>query len=175
MIENILPGLYKIELPLPKNPLKSINCYLIKGKERNLIIDTGMNREECKAVLFPALKEMAVDLQRTDLFITHLHADHFGLTGDLATDSSICYFNRVETAIVKGAAHWGEFLHVFVENGFPESVLRESMAKHPGVLYSPRRMVEITPVDDGQVIEVGDYKLKVHRNTRALAGPYVPV
>ncbi len=44
MIEDISPGLYKIELPLPKNPLKSINSYVIKGKDRNLIIDTGMNR-----------------------------------------------------------------------------------------------------------------------------------
>ncbi len=160
MIEDILPGLYKIELPLPKNPLKSINSYVIKGKDRNLIIDTGMNREECKAALFPALKELDIDLQRTDLFITHLHADHFGLTGDLATDSSICYFNRVETAIVKGASHWGNFLQIFVENGFPKSVLQDSMAKHPGVLYSPSRLVEITPVDDGQIIEVGDYKLQ---------------
>ncbi len=160
MIEDILPGLYKIELPLPKNPLKSINCYVIKGRDRNLIIDTGMNREECKAVLFPALKELAVDLHKTDLFITHLHADHFGLTGDLATDTSICYFNRVETGIVRGASHWGKFLRLFVENGFPESVLHDSMAKHPGVLYSPSRLVEITPVDDGQVIEVGDYKLQ---------------
>ena len=115
MIEDILPGLYKIELPLPKNPLKSINCYVIKGKDRNLIIDTGMNREECKAVLFPALKELDIDLHKTDLFITHLHADHFGLTGDLATDTSVCYFNRVETAIVKGASHWGKFLDLFVE------------------------------------------------------------
>ena len=160
MIDEIMANLYCIELPLPKNPLKSINCYVIKGKDRNLIIDTGMNREECKAVLFPALKELDIDLQRTDLFVTHLHADHFGLTGDLATDSSICYFNRVETAVVKGASHWGDFLHVFVENGFPESVLKESMAKHPGVLYSPRRVVEITPVDDGQVIRAGDFELE---------------
>ena len=160
MIKEIIRHLYCIELPLPKNPLKSINCYVIKGKDRNLIIDTGMNREECKAVLFPALKELDIDLQRTDLFITHLHADHFGLSGDLATDSSICYFNRVETAIVKEASHWGNFLQIFIENGFPESVLQDSMAKHPGVLYSPSRLVEITPVDDGQVIEVGDYKLQ---------------
>jgi len=160
MIEDIIPGLYKIELPLPKNPLKSINCYVIKGKDRNLIIDTGMNREECKAVLFPALKELDIDLERTDLFVTHLHADHFGLTGDLATDTSICYLGQADAAIVKGVRHWGEFLHVFVENGFPESVLKESLSKHPGVIYSPSRLVEITPVDDGQVIRAGDFELE---------------
>jgi glyoxylase-like metal-dependent hydrolase (beta-lactamase superfamily II) len=155
-----MANLYCIELPLPKNPLKSINSYVIKGGERNLIIDTGMNREECREVLLPALKKLDIDLEKTDLFVTHLHADHLGLTGDLATDNSICYFNSIETAIVKGTPHWGEFLHIFVENGFPESVLKESLARHPGVLYSPKRMVEITPVDDGHKIEVGDFVLE---------------
>ena len=76
MINEIASNLFCIELPLPQNPLKSINAYVIKGKNRNLIIDTGMNRPECKAVLFPALNELRVDMEKTDLFITHLHADH---------------------------------------------------------------------------------------------------
>ncbi|MFA5066066.1 MAG: MBL fold metallo-hydrolase [Dehalococcoidia bacterium] len=160
MIEDVLPGLYKIELPLPKNPLKSVNCYVIKGSDRNLIIDTGMNRPECKEVMMPALQKLGIDLNRTDLFVTHLHADHFGLTGDLATESSICYFGRAETKIVKGPRHWADLLDYYTANGFPLQVLKESMAKHPGYLYSPSRLVDITEVDDGQVIEVGGYALR---------------
>jgi glyoxylase-like metal-dependent hydrolase (beta-lactamase superfamily II) len=160
MIEDVLPGLYKIELPLPKNPLKSVNCYLIKGPDRNLIIDTGMNRPECKEVMMPALQKLDVDLNRTDLFVTHLHADHFGLTGDLATESSVCYFGDVETRIVKGPRHWADLLDYYTANGFPLQVLKESMAKHPGYLYSPSRLVDITEVRDGQVIEVGGYALR---------------
>ena len=30
MIECILPNIYRIEIPLPKNPLKALNSYLIK-------------------------------------------------------------------------------------------------------------------------------------------------
>lgn len=41
MIEEILTNLYKIEIPLPKSPLKALNSYVIKDTERNLIIDTG--------------------------------------------------------------------------------------------------------------------------------------
>jgi glyoxylase-like metal-dependent hydrolase (beta-lactamase superfamily II) len=159
MIEDILPGLYKIELPLPKNPLKSVNSYVIKGKDRNLIIDTGMNRPECKEVLMPALEKLGIDLEKTDLFVTHLHADHFGLSGDLATDNSLCYFGRTETKMVKGPRHWADLLEFYLANGFPEEKLRESMSKHPGYLYSPKRMVDITEVDDGKVIEIGDYAL----------------
>ena len=40
MIEKILPGIFKIELPLPDISLQTVNTYLLKGKERNLIIDS---------------------------------------------------------------------------------------------------------------------------------------
>jgi glyoxylase-like metal-dependent hydrolase (beta-lactamase superfamily II) len=160
MIEDVLPGLYKVELPLPKNPLKSVNSYIIKDKKRNLIIDTGMNRPECKDILFPALEKLGIDLNCTDLFVTHLHADHFGLSGDLATESTKSYLGRGDTKIVKGPRHWADLLEFYLSNGFPDHVLKESMSKHPGYLYSPSRLVDITTVDDGQVIEIGDFVLK---------------
>ena len=47
MVQKIESNLYKLEIPLPANPLKSVNCYLIKGPDRNLLVDTGMNRDEC--------------------------------------------------------------------------------------------------------------------------------
>ncbi|GAI56909.1 unnamed protein product, partial [marine sediment metagenome] len=53
MAEEILPNLYKIEVPLPRNPLKAVNSYIIKANEKSLIIDTGMNREECLSVISP--------------------------------------------------------------------------------------------------------------------------
>ena len=31
MVEQILPGMYRMEIPLPRSPLKAINSYLIKG------------------------------------------------------------------------------------------------------------------------------------------------
>lgn len=43
------PNIYCNRIPLPKNPLKSLNSYIIKSPERNLIIDTGFNQPECEA------------------------------------------------------------------------------------------------------------------------------
>ncbi|MFC2052322.1 MBL fold metallo-hydrolase, partial [Chloroflexota bacterium] len=91
MTKEILPNLYKIEVPLPRSPLQAINSYIIKAQGRSLIIDTGMNREECISVMSAGLKELAVDLETTDFFITHLHADHLGLVSYLATDNSTVY------------------------------------------------------------------------------------
>lgn len=160
MVQEIRSDLFCIEVPLPKNPLKSINCYVIKGRERNLIIDTAMNRPECKDVLFPGLKELGIDLEKTDLFITHMHADHFGLSGDVATDKSKCYMGSEELKFLSGTPHWEYMLNMFVENGFPENVVRESMSRHPGMLYSSTRKVEMTPVSDGDMISVGNYELR---------------
>ncbi len=160
MIKEIASHLFCVELPLPQNPLKAINAYVIKGKNRNLIIDTGMNRPECRAVLFPALNELRVDMEKTDLFITHLHADHFGLSGDLAVDGSKCYLGKVENEIIHGKRSWDDYLSFFSENGFPVEVLKESIARHPGVIYGPSRLVDITPVEDGSKITAGEYILE---------------
>ena len=43
-MEEVLKGLYRIEVPLPRSPLKYLNSYVVKGKDRHLIIDTGMKR-----------------------------------------------------------------------------------------------------------------------------------
>jgi hypothetical protein len=56
MIEEIAADLYKVEVPLPDNLLKSINSYIVKGSERDLIIDPGMNREECLDVMRTSLE-----------------------------------------------------------------------------------------------------------------------
>jgi hypothetical protein len=73
MIEEILPNLFKIELPLPNNPLRSINSYVVKGPERNVTIDPGMNQKECKEAMEAALNRLGIDLTKTDFFITHFH------------------------------------------------------------------------------------------------------
>ena len=100
MIEEVISGLYRVEIPLPQNPLKALNSYLIKGDGRFLLIDTGMNRDECLSVMTSSLKRLGVDLERTGFFITHLHADHLGLAGTLATDASKVYFNEVEARVM---------------------------------------------------------------------------
>jgi hypothetical protein len=41
MIGEILGNLSRFVIPLPDNPLKALNSYVIKTPERNLIIDTG--------------------------------------------------------------------------------------------------------------------------------------
>src|SRR5512137_1111777 len=100
MIDEVWPQIFRTEIPLPANPLRAINSYLIKGKDRFLMIDTGMNRPECLEAMNASLKELRADLEKTDFFVTHLHADHLGLISELARPSSRVYFNFPDAEVV---------------------------------------------------------------------------
>ena len=84
-----MKGIYRLEIPLPGSPLKAVNSYVIKGRERNLIIDTGMRRKECLDAMRAGLDALDISLPDTDFFITHFHADHLGLVSDLATETAV--------------------------------------------------------------------------------------
>lgn len=160
MIEEILPNFYKIEVPLPKNPLKVLNSYLVKGHGRNLLIDTGFNREESKKALFAGLEALDVTLEETDIFITHLHADHSGNVSSVATEESVVYCGEIDAKIVNAThttAYWSELGSVFSLNGFPLEDLHETIRRHPGNRFNPDRDHVFTIVRENDVIEVGDY------------------
>ncbi len=157
MVEEILPNLYRVEIPLPQSPLRAVNSYLIKAQGRFLIIDTGMNREECRRAMLSNLERLDVDLKKTDFFITHLHTDHLGLVANLATDTSVVYFNRQEASALDFHRHWQELSVFYHSNGFPEGELRKALESHPGYRYHLRGEVDFHILKEGSTIEIGDY------------------
>ncbi|QGU00229.1 MBL-fold metallo-hydrolase superfamily [Candidatus Syntrophocurvum alkaliphilum] len=156
MIEVINSQLYKIEIPLPNNPLKSLNSYVIKSKDRNLLIDTGMNREECITAMEQALEQLEIDLNITDIFITHLHSDHTGLVPYLAKENSRVYCSRVDAAYINSSGNWQGMLGYALKNGFPAD--EDTILKHPGYKYAPGSKIDFTIVKEKDEIIIGDYK-----------------
>jgi glyoxylase-like metal-dependent hydrolase (beta-lactamase superfamily II) len=134
MIEKIMPGIFKIELPMPYESLKTVNVYLLQGQERNLVIDSGINKPDCKAALVSAFQELEVNLANTDFFITHLHEDHFGLAPELAARDARIYLNAPEAAFWGAPDRWAEGFAHGQRNGFPGEELVEFMRKEPDFL-----------------------------------------
>jgi glyoxylase-like metal-dependent hydrolase (beta-lactamase superfamily II) len=164
-MEEILPNLYRIEIPLPDSPLKYLNSYLIKGDGRYLIIDTGMNREECRRAMFSSLKRLQVDLNKTDFFITHFHLDHLGLTADLATEASKVYLNHAEAHLFHfggiGKEPWlKRQTALFRAHGFPEDELKKAERDNPALRYGLKRHIDFYPVKEGDTIQIGDYAFR---------------
>jgi glyoxylase-like metal-dependent hydrolase (beta-lactamase superfamily II) len=152
MIEEIVPRLYKLEIPLPDSPLKFLNSYVIKGQERSLIIDTGWNREECLVAMEAGLARLSIDLGKTDFFITHGHGDHLGLVPHLATNTSCIYFNRPDMEWLQNAARWEKFLDFARLNGFPQDELQR------GPQGPPEYNLPFSVVEEGDTITAGEYQ-----------------
>jgi glyoxylase-like metal-dependent hydrolase (beta-lactamase superfamily II) len=164
MTEEILPRLHRIVVPLPGNPLKEINSYVLTSDDRNLIVDTGMNRPECREVLEAGLEEIGVDLERTDFIATHLHADHQGLISTLLRDGSRAFMGEADAESMKiffdprsTDSPMGSYAD---QSGFPAAELQASLENHPGFKYGSRTLVDYIPLKSGEIFEVGDYRLE---------------
>ncbi|MHB8987140.1 MAG: MBL fold metallo-hydrolase [Eubacteriales bacterium] len=156
----VLNGIYQIEVCLPNNPLKALNSYLIKGKDRNLIIDTGFNRDECKADMNNALRDLKVSLDDTDFFITHHHADHSGLISYLAAESSRVFCSKESASSIssgRAGGIWHEMRNYALLSGFPDEELAEVMETNPAYKYCNEGGRPLTVIEDGETLAVGPY------------------
>ncbi|UCF95461.1 MAG: MBL fold metallo-hydrolase [Desulfobacterales bacterium] len=160
MIEAIRSDLFRIEVPLPDSPLKALNSYVIRSSQRNLIIDTGLNHDVCYEAMQAGLQQLDIDLARTDFFITHLHADHFGLISKLNTEMSLIYFNRPEAEIIEVQSGWEPMIAYAAQNGFPKNELRSTIEQHPGHKFSSEWVPELNILQDGDTIHIGAYHFK---------------
>jgi len=160
MCEEVLPGLFRIKIPLPESPLKYLNSYIIKDSERSLIVDTGLNRKECLDAMHKGLSTLEIDLSRSDIFITHLHADHFGLVSKLVTDTTHILFSRPEKELMESWEGFGAMVDYAALNGFPRNELEAALDKHPGAKFGADWVPDLKVLDDGDRIDVADYHFK---------------
>lgn len=160
MAEEILPDIYKITLPLPRNPLKEINTYVILGEDRNLFVDTGMNRPECREVLDRGIEEIGIDLSRTDVFVTHLHADHLGNAPHISGGSTNVYMGGPDIESIEESTYWKDMLHYAVKNGFPNEDPEQAIRRHPGYRYGPLGPMKMVEVREGDRFDVGSYSFR---------------
>ncbi len=159
VIEEVNSGIYRAEIPLPRNPLKATNAYLLKGTGRNLIIDTGMNCEESKTAMLEVLDELKVDLKKTDFFVTHLHTDHIGLVDVLIDDDAFAYFNRPDYETLSIDNLWQYVCSMSGKQGFPVAEVEKAIDEHPGQHYNPQKKVDYTMVQEGDVLDYAGLKL----------------
>ena len=161
MAEEILKNLYKIEIPLPGSPLKALNSYVIRTPKRNLIIDTGWDREECRNAMEAGLRELGVELGKCDFFITHRHTDHLGLVSTLATETSKIYFNQPDAdSTEESAVRWNDSFKYARMSGLPERELQTVLDGHPGYKYRTKGRLAFTILKESAPLNIGEYSFK---------------
>ena len=158
------PAVYRVDVPLPDNPLKNLNCYVIQDSGETLIIDTGFNRKECLDALLEGLAELDADWEKTNLFLTHLHADHTGLAPTLMKDKpGKMYMSRVDYAVLEGLMV-GEVWKVsdanFIAEGFTQEQINILHSGNPARGFEPECFFDVEELEDGDVITVGKWKFQ---------------
>jgi len=133
-MEEILPDLYRVTIPLPNISLPGINCYIIKGVDRFLIVDPGLNHDQSLASIQGALKCLSVNMARSDFFLTHMHIDHMGVVLRLRGSDSKIYVGQGEEQPLE--SDWDGIFSLALAHGFPEYELLPLRVQHPGYLWT---------------------------------------
>lgn len=173
--EELDENLFRIEVPLPENPLRALNVYLLRAdaahpgwRGRSLLIDNGFNRSECRDVLLAALCTLGVAMNSLDFFVTHLHADHCGLTSLLldmagkdawvfASPGDMVRINMLSRQSFRQRESFGDMLRT----GMPDTLFEYMLTGHPGIHFATDGPCPFTPIREGDVLDYSGYRLRV--------------
>ncbi len=102
-MKEVIPGIHQLQLPLPISSLKYVNIYLIQGDNGYLLVDTGWNTEEAFNSLKGQLAVSGIALEDiSQIVVTHIHPDHYGLTGRLKQLSQAkIFFHYLEENLIE--------------------------------------------------------------------------
>ena len=167
MVE-VYPNIFMEKIPLTGNPLKELNCYILKGKRRNLVIDVGFDLAEGREKIKNALRTLECKPEDTDLFITHAHEDHIGAMQTLKEEG--CFYN---VFISEQEAHFynslrtcglrRQIVQMAAWEGFCKEEGEQAFLVHPGSqLVGGMQPVSFVTVREGDMIDLGGFSLQIY-------------
>lgn len=174
------PEIYEIHIPLPENPLRELNSYLLRSGGETLLVDTGFRHPVSLQAMRKALEELQVDVETMRIFLTHLHTDHIGSVCDISQDNTIIYMSEIDYRIYYQSMtpeRWDKSDAYFRQEGFPWEGLKQIAATNPARKYMPDRVFKAYHVTDGMEIYLGNTRLicvKTNGHTPGHYSLYLP-
>ncbi len=156
-MEEIIKDVYRVQIPMPKNPLKYLNSYFIKGDRFNLIVDTGLNHKEAERILFSAINDLSFLPGNTKLFITHMHSDHCGLCIKLNKKGMDVLINPIDGEVINNPMNWEKMIGFAKDMGMPHDRLNDARMGHPGYRFRPIGTMKYIPLKDNEIIDMGNF------------------
>ncbi len=164
MIEEIRPNLYRIPIPLPNNPLKELNSYLLRGSGHSLLVDTGFRLEACRQTLLGALEALQVPREELDVVLTHLHADHSGLAPEVVTGGGVIYLSEPDLQELQGMGTAEDYFaitsRIYGAEGFSQEELDHRAQSDPAQALSPAPTDRYRPLTQEMLLEAGEFRLQ---------------
>ncbi|WP_204004206.1 MBL fold metallo-hydrolase [Virgisporangium aurantiacum] len=86
-VYEVMPGLYRIPLPMPSDGLRAVNVYAVRDGDALVLVDSGWVVPEALDVMQQALRALDADPGRISrILVTHVHRDHYTLAVRLRRD-----------------------------------------------------------------------------------------
>ncbi len=171
-MNEIMPDFYRLELPLPNNPLGFVSAFLVRGDDGHLLIDTGWDNEESLGSLKKQLDEIGVRVEDISQIVgTHTHPDHYGLAGRLRelSQAQIALHYLEKELVIPSYSDISKLIQRGVEraylNGVPadmvSQVLSEFRAKQPEMIEFTPPTLPDTTLRGGETISAGSFSFSV--------------
>src|SRR5947207_4267113 len=164
----LLPGVWRLPLPLRDSPLGHVNTYLVRADDGYLLVDCGWDTADTLEALEGHLR--ALDIQLPDvrhLVVTHIHPDHYGLAGRLREITTAdLSFHRLERLYIESRyaaaddllAEMREWLRL---NGTPQSELDQLNRGSTSMMSRVQIAYPDQTLDGGEEIPCGKFSFKV--------------
>jgi glyoxylase-like metal-dependent hydrolase (beta-lactamase superfamily II) len=159
------------------------NAYVVDGDTPTLI-DTGVSTPDTRADLVGGLAEAGVSVSDLDrILLTHWHADHSGLAGELAAESGATVFaHEADVPLVAGDDDaferlWARRDRRFEEWGIPPAKREALKTFRTEFAGATGASATVEPLTDGDRVAAGDGELSVAHLPGHAAGlvAYEPV
>jgi glyoxylase-like metal-dependent hydrolase (beta-lactamase superfamily II) len=164
----LLPGIWRLPLPLRDSPLGHVNTYLVRADNGYLLVDCGWDTADTLHALEGHLR--ALDIRLPDvrhLVITHIHPDHYGLAGRLreitSADLSLHRLERlyIESRYVDANELLDEMREWLRLNGTPSDELDRLNRGSVGILERVQIAFPDRTLDGGEEIPCGRFAFRV--------------
>lgn len=87
-IDEVAPGVLRLQLPIALPGLAHVNCYAIEDREGFTLVDPGLPGKPSWLALSDRLKRAGIALTHVhSVVVTHSHPDHFGNAGRVAEEA----------------------------------------------------------------------------------------
>src|SRR5262245_61610316 len=164
----MVPGVWRLPLPLKDSPLGHVNTYLVRADNGYLLVDCGWDTADTLAALEGHLRALDIPIEDVrHLVITHIHPDHYGLAGRLRdmTRADLS-FHRLERLFIESRyVHPDELLEEMHEwlrvNGTPRGELARLSRSSTGMMARVQIAYPDRTLDGGEEIPCGRFAFRV--------------
>jgi glyoxylase-like metal-dependent hydrolase (beta-lactamase superfamily II) len=146
--ERVLPGVWRLRLPLPWPGVPHCNAWAIAAGDGIVLFDTGMHEPGSMGHLERALDQVGLRLDHVKLVVcTHAHSDHYGEAATIVerTGAELWMhpnFEHMKLAAEDPDAAMERRIEVALQSGVPEEPLRRVMEQRKGKGIGISKLIE---------------------------------